>query len=77
MLKMKLEGTSSGNFLATGGFFECNTCHVMSLGCLKKKERKKKMKNSDFQPFQVGNLRTSFKYYHCYWIDWGSLYKLF
>ena len=46
-------------------FFECNTCRVMALGWLKK-ERMKKMNNSDFRPFQVSHLRTSFRYYHCY-----------
>ena len=35
MLKTKLNGPFSENFLATGGFFECNTV----LGCLKKEEQ--------------------------------------
>ena len=37
--KRSSKGTSSDNFLATGGFFECNTYHITALGCLKKKER--------------------------------------
>ena len=34
----KKDRPSSENFLATGDLFECNTCRVMALGCLKKKE---------------------------------------
>ena len=37
-LKQSSKGPSSENFLATGGFFECNPYRVTVLGCLKKKE---------------------------------------
>ena len=60
--KRSSKGKSSENFLATDGFFEHNTYHVTALGCLKK------MNNSDFRPFQVSQLRISFRYYHCYCI---------
>ena len=40
------------NFLAIGGCFECYTYHVMVLGWLKK-EKRKKVNNSDFRLFQV------------------------
>ena len=32
-LKPGSKGPSSGNFLATGGFIERNTYHIMALGC--------------------------------------------
>ena len=49
---------------------ECNTYRITVLGCLK---RKKKMNNSDFRPFQVNQLRISFRYYITATVYWGSL----
>ena len=59
--KQSPKGASSENFLAIGGFFECNTYrNTLALGCLKKKEDKQFF----FQLFQISHLRTSFR---CLW----------
>ena len=64
---------SPKNFLATGGFFECNTYRVMALGCLKKKERRRWTILT--RPFQVCHFK---KLIHIAitTADWGRLYKL-
>ena len=54
--KRSSNGPSPENFLAISGYFERNTYRVMALRWLKK-ERKKKI-SDDFQPFQVGHLKT-------------------
>ena len=38
--KQSSKGSSSENFLATDGFFECSSYCVTALSCLKKKERR-------------------------------------
>ena len=55
------------NFMVIGGCFKCYTHHVTVLGWLKKEERKKKMNNSDFRPFQVWHFKIvpTCCYYYC------------
>ena len=54
--KQSSKGPSSKIIYGYWWLFDCNTCRVSALGCLKKKKD-----NSDFWPFQV-------RYYLCYCI---------
>ena len=42
--------------------------HLSHYGARLFEEERKKMNNSDFRPFQVSQLRTSFRYYYCFCI---------
>ena len=63
--KRSSKGPSSGNFLATGGFFERSTYRVTALGCLKK-ESQRWWTILAFDLLHVA-ITTA---------DWGRLYKL-
>ena len=51
--RQRSKGPSPESFLTIGGCFECYTYRITTPGRLKKKERKKKINNYDFRPFQV------------------------
>ena len=55
--KQSSKGPPSENFLATGGFFECNTYCVMALGCLKKKEERRRWTILTFNCFRFATLK--------------------
>ena len=68
--KLSSKGTSSRYFTAIRGRFVLGTARVKALGCLKKKERKKKRKMTklDFHHFQVRHFNNVFDQSWCHCI---------
>ena len=57
--------TSPENFVTIGGCFTCYTYRVTALGCLKK------LRTSDFRPFQACHFKNSY-YTCCYYYTAGQ-----